>query len=658
MGALLGSILHCARGQGAATAPGHRDFDPVDPLHLAIASSKSVIAQQAHRIPGQPVAAQHMRIPLGGMLPFGMPGMPLQLVGRGQQQLPLSFPVAGGQMMLPSLAQIQMMMNNMQAVSGGIIGEAEHFLVEDTEAGMLITADLPHHQLGDAGNDPLTVQIIGRTLVVKGTHVVKQPGGGAMHMSFQRSFHIPSRAAVSMTEVTYSGKSGKLVISIPARLVGEKEDADEKENAQKRFAGSDAKGKEDPFSELEENLRRFFGDSALASAPARKDGFLSGNIEAGAAPKPEHVVDLFEKVVEQPLQSQTLAGRTLSDNSRYLGCFAEDELPARNSRTKVPESGTYSEMKARAEGWRPSEGDRKHVEVDVINASPEPVEVRPRGAPPEENSSSLKGSPGAGKPTLRRMTFKSGDTVEWRRAGGGRVEKTELVFPGLLRAIWDGPPNSTVGDGHEEIAETLDHDRQQFFAIARSMGKQLATDPPLTVSGRGAGFVFSGIPHMPPKFGSVECGMRCIDGEHWCGCDPTADQDIFVCPQGQRRYAVYQLPGEDGAAASPPRSRAIWHLGKGSDGKPVLEVHAPPGRLLKEEKGRLYVVRNSSTAEAGHGLLTEAEDMEDDHLAHVGVPLDLADQDCKMADDESSISCRLQENHVKQVPVQYLSDEL
>merc|ERR1711966_217372 len=111
-----------------------------------------------------------------------------------------------------------------------------------------------------------------------------------------------------------------------------------------------------------------------------------------------------------------------------------------------------------------------------------------------------------------------------------------------------------------------------------------------TLSGKGAGFVFSEIPRMPPEFGTAECGMRCIDGEHWCGCDPMADKDIFTCPNSTRRFAVYSMPSLDGTRAEAPRSRAVWHLGEDEDGAPMLEVHAPPGRALKQSDGRLFVV--------------------------------------------------------------------
>ncbi|CAK0905481.1 unnamed protein product [Prorocentrum cordatum] len=63
-------------------------------------------------------------------------------------------------------------------------------------------------------------------------------------------------------------------------------------------------------------------------------------------------------------------GRPREDNTTYLGCFGESQLPA--DKTRVPESGTYVEMRARAEGG-PS--DKAPVEVEFFNLSPEPMEV-------------------------------------------------------------------------------------------------------------------------------------------------------------------------------------------------------------------------------------------------------------------------------------------
>ncbi|CAK0905480.1 unnamed protein product [Prorocentrum cordatum] len=104
----------------------------------------------------------------------------------------------------------------------GALGEASHFQIEDNEGGMRITAQLPGHQMGSAGPHPLRVRVVGRTtLIVKGAHL-----NPPIMTEFQRSFNLPRRVALSRITVDYSTSTGKLLITVPPRLVaaGEAED--------------------------------------------------------------------------------------------------------------------------------------------------------------------------------------------------------------------------------------------------------------------------------------------------------------------------------------------------------------------------------------------------------------------------------------------------
>merc|ERR1719171_2727621 len=86
----------------------------------------------------------------------------------------------------------------------------DDFQIEDTDEHFKLVAHLPGHRLGGEGNNPLSVKVVGRSLMVKGKKVE-----GPMTSMFQRSFPIPPYAVAKKISVDYSTTSGKLVINLP-----------------------------------------------------------------------------------------------------------------------------------------------------------------------------------------------------------------------------------------------------------------------------------------------------------------------------------------------------------------------------------------------------------------------------------------------------------
>lgn len=99
-------------------------------------------------------------------------------------------------------------------------------------------------------------------------------------------------------------------------------------------------------------------------------------------------------------------------------------------------------------------------------------------------------------------------------------------------------------------------------------------------------------------------------------------------------------------------------MGKDKNGADTLEVQAPPGRALKLQSGRLYVVRRKTAAGGPSDSTDPSDSGGDEAMEHIGVPVDLTTQDCKFSKDEDWMMCRLHENHVQEVKVRYVSDEL
>mmetsp|Transcript_31972 Transcript_31972/g.91730 ORF Transcript_31972/g.91730 Transcript_31972/m.91730 type:complete len:425 (-) Transcript_31972:84-1358(-) len=424
------------------------------------------------------------------------------------------------------------MMNPIQALfdamgdASGHLGESSNFNVTNTDESFQVSAHLPGHRLDQThqGKDPLSVRMVGRSLVIRGRHMK-----GPVTFEFQRSFWVPPQANVSAIAVNYSTTTGKLIISIPKRPRSEGE-----EDGPVKDEGS---GAPVPFRDLQESMQRFFGDSQRLPR--------GGNLRSAPGPSQEGVKQLFGDVVERPHQQHTVDSRVKEDNTTYLGCFAEDELPP--ERSELAETGGYSAARRRAQ-----EG----------------------------------------------------------RAG-------------------------------------------RFFALAASA----------TPAARSLGFAFDGNPQMPPRYGTGGCGLPCQDNtdagaepdagavEHWCGCAPGPQQEAADCEGGVQRFAIYALPLEDGSRAALPISRPIWHLGKAKDGTATLEVHAPPGRKLKQDAGKLLVVNGDERSPA-EGSATS------DPLAQVGVPVDLREHDCSFSDGGSQMRCRLKEEGVRDIPVRYTNDEL
>lgn len=441
----------------------------------------------------------------------------------------------------------------------GHLGEVTDFNVSDTEEQFLITAHLPGHKMDQMGrgSDPLAVFKVGESIVVKGRHT-----NGRVMFEFQRSFRIPLRARGSDVIVEYSTTSGKLVVRIAKRprLDGEEDDY---KLAERPGAQPTA------FPELQRSLSEFFGEGQRLGG--------QGNLRSSAAPPdPQRVQDLFSSVVEEPHRAHTVSARVKDDNTTYLGCFGEDELPTNRTGLQVPSTGQYSGLKQLARGALDPRGDR-------------------------------------------------------------------------------------------------------FFAVA------LHPQP-----SAGVASAFAASPHMPPRFGTGRCGRPCLyetDGlePHWCGCTLGAPREADGCPAGLGpRFAVYLLPLQDGLRARLPRSRPVWQLGEDADGTPTLEVHAPPGRKLKQDAGRLLVVkdeRHSSSSDhsgdeppkasaTSSGSTSGGARTADgaaaggtavapsDHLGHVGVPVDLSEHDCAFSEGGSQMKCRLKEERVKEIPVHYTKDEL
>jgi len=478
-------------------------LDHIDPLSLMLGNLGQIVAQStARQFPGQPVS---------------LPGRALS----------------------PLMNPIQSLMKAIGDASGHL-GEASDFNVSDKEDLFQIAAHLPGHKLDQEGrgSDPLAVRVLDRHVVVKGRHV-----NGNMMFEFQRSFKLPHRANVSAISVDYSTTSGKLVISLPKRprLEGE-EDEDLTKPAPEGAVPV-------PFADLQDSLNRFFGEGERLGG--------QGNLRRSAkAPDPQRVQELFTDVVDKPHRARTVSARVEDDNTTYLGCFAESELPA------------------------------ERIELEV---------------PPADHFSAL------------------------RQAAEARLE----------------PPNSK------------DQEAARFFAVALSS----ASSPTL-----GASFAFSVSPHMPPHFGTEGCGRQCSNmrgeaEERWCGCSPSSKEPIDGCPgDSGRRFAAYLLPREDGTRASLPRSRPVWHLGADADGSPTLEVLAPPGRKLKQDAGKLFVVKDDRPD--ARNTTDAAEPASSDPLAHVGVPVDLSEHDCSLLDGGGQLKCRLKEERVKEIPVHYTKDEL
>lgn len=296
------------------------------------------------------------------------------------------------------------------------------------------------------------------------------------------------------------------------------------------------------FKELRNSMERFFGASEHVLTEQDQANLRRNRSEAN-----EKVRNLFNEVVGQTHRVETAQARVKADNTTYVGCFSEDELPA--NRSVVPDVTRYLTMR---------ESAPKHL-LSV-------------------------GSTGVGTKYFAMA-------VSW----AGAVPESRVV-------------------------------------------------------------AFDSSPHMPPRHGTGSCGHYCADEEndrkHWCGCAPRSGETLESCPGQGRRFAVHALPQEDGSPAQLPRSRPVWHLGEDADGGKTLEVHAPPGRKLKQDAGHLLVVRGDASKEDA------PEDSSEDSVAHVGVPVDLSKHDCTYSDGGSKMKCKLHDDHVKEVKVRYVPDEL
>merc|ERR1712187_234299 len=106
----------------------------------------------------------------------------------------------------------------------------DDFNVSDTEESFQITAHLPGHKLdGGPDDNPLHVQIAGRSLLVQGRKIE-----GPMQSSFQRSFFIPCTAEETKIHVEFSTTTGKLIATVPKRKKREGETEEEcEQNAMK-----------------------------------------------------------------------------------------------------------------------------------------------------------------------------------------------------------------------------------------------------------------------------------------------------------------------------------------------------------------------------------------------------------------------------------------
>jgi len=461
-----------------------------------------------------------------------------------------------------------------------------------------------------------------------------------MILEFQRTFKMPQRVALSRIRVDYSTTTGKLIITVPSRLVTEGEEDVEEEKA-RSSVGNPTSG---VFADIEGKLPQFFKDREKVLKPEL--GFLPAKKD-----KEKEMADLLSNFEKQFTQHEVK-----EDNTTYLGCFSDSDLPP--DKVKVPEIGAYAEMKARAAGG-PSSSEE--VQLLLFNLATEPMELwlelaggarKLLAELPAFPGLHVDGVPVFAKPVM--VNIAGGQTALWVRPQSKDILQRSYVFAGRHLLVYNGTAEAATRFLDLPLAEK----REGFFAVARSMGTHMVPRAEWTLSGRGEGYIFSAIPGMPPTFGSDECGMRCIDGQHWCGCDPAADQEIFNCPGSSRRFAVYALPLPNGTRAVPPRSRAVWHLHEDSDGAPILEVHAPPGRTLKNEDGRLLVVGQTSEEDDASSELVKAVKQVDNQQSEVEVPLAVHEDSCQVAEDKSSMRCHVPKEHVTEVPVRYTNDEL
>lgn len=173
---------------------------------------------------GQPVDLQKLLLggPGGGMMLQGMPIIVNMGPLMDSDDLDL-MPRRGGPSGFDQFEQMH------QALLGGLLQDMGSHLNHAVTSGsggfqtevknghFLLRGTLPGYKMHSSGDgsdpsSPLSVQVLGRTLVVKGQ---QRHGGGIS--SFQRSFSLPFEPDAEKVSVTYKALDGSLAVDIPKK---------------------------------------------------------------------------------------------------------------------------------------------------------------------------------------------------------------------------------------------------------------------------------------------------------------------------------------------------------------------------------------------------------------------------------------------------------